>query len=71
MSEDQAEVEVQAALARAGLRVTPEQVARFVKTHRHMQARLGLLRRQLDSTVPPVLVFPAAALAAPETPDGT
>ena len=63
MPEDRAEAEVRAALARAGLQATPEQVTRFVKTHRHMQARLARLQRQLDPGVPPMLVFPAAALA--------
>jgi hypothetical protein len=71
MSDERARAEVQAALARAGLRASPEQLARFMKTHQHMQARLALLRRQLDPSVPPVLVFPASAWAALETPDGT
>jgi hypothetical protein len=63
LSEAQAEVQVQAAVDRAGLRVSAEQLARFVKTHRHMQARLAVLRSQLDPSVPPALVFPAAAVA--------
>ncbi len=71
MSDEQAEVEVKAALSRAGLGASPQQVERFVKTHKHMQARLALLRRQLDPDVIPVLVFPAATWAALEIPDGT
>jgi hypothetical protein len=66
MSEEQAEAEVRAALERAALRVSPEQLARLVKTYRHMQARLALLRRHLEPGVAPVLVFPAAAFAQSE-----
>jgi hypothetical protein len=66
MPEAQAEAEVRAALERAELRVTPEQLARLVKTYRHMRARLALLRRHLEPGVPPVLVFPAAVLAQSE-----
>jgi hypothetical protein len=65
-SEGQAEVEVRAALERAGLQANSEQLMRLVKTYRHMDARLAVLRRHLDPDVPPVLVFPAAVFAPSE-----
>jgi hypothetical protein len=56
-----AEAEVRAAMARAGLQVQPAQFERLVAAHRHMQSRLAELRSQLDSSIVPALVFPAAA----------